>query len=206
VNSDRYGGGGIYNSFATVTSDNIWTDYVFIHEFGHLFAGLADEYYSSSTAYNDFYPEGIEPIEPNITRLLDPKNVKWAKFMKKNTPVPTPWDKARYDKISSDFNARRSVTNKKIAAHTRQNSSQSVIDSLKTLGDRLSKEQKSNLITILYSSKYTNEVGVFEGAGYLSKGMYRPMLDCIMFQKGDQEFCKVCQEAISDVIKHFSEN
>ncbi len=56
VNHERYGGGGIYNLFCTFTSDNQWSDYVFLHEFGHAFAGLADEYYSSSTAYNDFYP------------------------------------------------------------------------------------------------------------------------------------------------------
>ena len=73
VNHDRYGGGGIYNTFCTFTAHSEWADYLFLHEFGHSFAGLADEYYSSSTAYNDFYPRGHEPVDANITALLDPE-------------------------------------------------------------------------------------------------------------------------------------
>jgi len=205
VNSDRYGGGGIYNAFATVTSDNIWTGYVFIHEFGHLFAGLADEYYDSSTSYNDFYPDGIEPLEPNITRLMNPENVKWKKLITPGTPVPTPWDKKRFDNISGKFIKNRTAVNKQIAEHTRNNSSQTVIDSLKALGKTLSKEQQTNLNDIIYSSKFVDEVGVYEGAGYISTGMYRPMIDCTMFRIGDQEFCKVCQKAISEIIDHYSD-
>ncbi len=77
VNHENYGGGGIYNLFNTFTSDNQWSEYVFVHEFGHGFAGLADEYYSSSTAYTDFYPEGYEPAERNITRMTRGQ-AKWA--------------------------------------------------------------------------------------------------------------------------------
>lgn len=55
------------------------------------------------------------------------------------------------------------------------------------------------------SSKYWGKVGAFEGTGYLSKGLYRPMLDCIMFSKGDKPFCKVCEEAIKDVIKSYTD-
>jgi len=44
VNQPRYGGGGIYNLYCTFTADNPSSDYVFLHEFGHTFAGLADEY------------------------------------------------------------------------------------------------------------------------------------------------------------------
>ena len=90
---ERYGGGGIYNLFCTFTSDNQWSEYVFLHEFGHHFAGLADEYYTSSTAYNDFYPRGIEPHERNITRLLDPDHVKWEDLVTRGTAIPTPWKK-----------------------------------------------------------------------------------------------------------------
>ena len=61
VNSPRYGGGGIYNLYCTFTTDNYWSTYVFLHEFGHSFAGLADEYYTSSVAYTDFYAKGVEP-------------------------------------------------------------------------------------------------------------------------------------------------
>jgi hypothetical protein len=55
------------------------------------------------------------------------------------------------------------------------------------------------------SSKYWEKVGAFEGAGYSSKGLYRPMLDCIMFSKGRKPFCKICEDAIVAVIKHYSQ-
>ncbi len=76
-NSARYGGGGIYNFYCTFVSDNQFSDYIFLHEFGHSFSGLDDEYYTSDVAYDDFYPEAGEPVEPNITRLLDKNNFKW---------------------------------------------------------------------------------------------------------------------------------
>ncbi|MCJ7524564.1 MAG: IgA Peptidase M64, partial [Candidatus Aminicenantes bacterium] len=85
VNTPRYGGGGIYNLYCTFTSDNQWRDYLLMHEFGHSFSGLADEYYTSAVAYNEFYPAGVEPLEPNITALLDPKNLKWKELVTKKT-------------------------------------------------------------------------------------------------------------------------
>ena len=97
VNTSRYGGGGIYNLYCTFTADNQWSPYVFLHEFGHHFAALADEYYTSSVAYNDFFPRGVEPIEPNVTALLDPSNIKWKSLVTPDTPVPTPWEKAAFD-------------------------------------------------------------------------------------------------------------
>ena len=80
-NSARYGGGGIYNFYCTFTSDNQFSPYIFLHEFGHSFGGLADEYYTSDVAYNEFYPEGQEPFEPNITRMLDKNNLKWKNLL-----------------------------------------------------------------------------------------------------------------------------
>ena len=97
VNHTRYRGGGIYNFYCTYTSQNINSEYLMVHEFGHSFFGLADEYYTSSTAYNDFYPPGYEPSEPNITALGDPKNVKWKHLVSKGIEMPTPWAKAAYD-------------------------------------------------------------------------------------------------------------
>ncbi len=94
VNHSRYGGGGIYNFFCTFTSDNQFKDYLFLHEFGHSFSGLADEYYTSDVQYNDFYPLGLEPLEPNITALPDPANVKWKEFVSAGIKIPTPWNKA----------------------------------------------------------------------------------------------------------------
>ena len=101
VNHTRYGGGGIYNLFNTFTSDNQWSGYVFVHEFGHGFAGLADEYYSSSTAYTDFYPAGVEPVERNITRLLDGKAEVGRRWSAAGVPVPTPWAKAELDAMDA---------------------------------------------------------------------------------------------------------
>jgi len=105
-NSDKYGGGGIFNLFSTCYSiasnpeQITWPDYVFVHEFGHSFAGLADEYYTSSTPYNDLYPAGIEPWEPNITELLNAPSVKWQKYVTPGISIPTPWDKTAYDKAA----------------------------------------------------------------------------------------------------------
>jgi hypothetical protein len=92
VNTPRYGGGGIFNLYSTSCSNNELAGYVFVHEFGHSFAGLGDEYYSSQVAYNDAYPKGTEPWEPNITALLDTLHVKWGDLIAPGTPVPTPND------------------------------------------------------------------------------------------------------------------
>jgi len=102
VNTSRYGGGGIYNLFSVFVSDTEYDDYVCVHEFGHGFAGLADEYYTSSVAYSDFYPQGVEPWEPNITALLDPAHLKWADLVAPGTPIPTPEDQ-RYRAVVGCF-------------------------------------------------------------------------------------------------------
>jgi hypothetical protein len=91
VNNRTYGGGGIFNLYSTVAADSQWSPYVFVHEFGHHFAGLADEYYTSAVAYAPA-TERIEPWEPNVTALLDPKNLKWKDLVRPDTPLPTPWE------------------------------------------------------------------------------------------------------------------
>jgi len=102
-NSSKYGGGGIYNLFSTcyarsVEPDQAWiAQYVFVHEFGHAFAGLGDEYYTSDVAYNEFYPTDIEPWEPNLTVLENPDQLKWRDLVEAGTPLPTPWQKTLYD-------------------------------------------------------------------------------------------------------------
>ena len=75
ANSGTYGGGGIFNLYATVAIDNQWAPYLFVHEFGHHFAGLADEYYTSDVAYES-QTQRIEPWEPNVTALLDPADAE----------------------------------------------------------------------------------------------------------------------------------
>jgi hypothetical protein len=94
VNTERYGGGGFYNFLNVCSSDNQSTKEVFVHEFGHGFAGLGDEYYSSAVAYEDFYNLETEPWEPNLTTLID-FGQKWANMVEDATPVPTP-RKAKY--------------------------------------------------------------------------------------------------------------
>ena len=106
TNSDIYGGGGIYGLFSTAAANSEWASYLFIHEFAHHFAGLADEYYTSSVAYAA--PDKIvEPYEPNVTALLDPENLKWRHLVTSGTPVPTPWPKDEYEKHSLAYQARR---------------------------------------------------------------------------------------------------
>jgi hypothetical protein len=95
-NSPRYGGGGLYNLYAIVPGR---MPGVIHHEFGHLFAGLADEYFNSPVTYIDFYPLDVEPWEPNITALLNPEKVKWGSLIRKGTPVPTPGDAKYQDKV-----------------------------------------------------------------------------------------------------------
>ncbi len=89
VNSDIYGGGSIYNHYSVCISDNKFSEYIFTHEFGHGFAGLGDEYYTSDVAYNEFYPLDVEPLEPNLTTLVNFES-KWKDMLNEDTPVPTP--------------------------------------------------------------------------------------------------------------------
>ena len=145
VNSKKYGGGAIYNYYNVSVNSNEKSAQILSHEFGHGFAGLADEYYDSSTSYSDFYNLKTEPWEPNITTLVD-FDRKWRDMVDKKTPVPTP--------------AKR---------------------------------------------KYKNTVGVFEGGGYMAKGIYRPMQDCMMNTFNDTKFCPVCSRAIQRMIDFYSE-
>jgi hypothetical protein len=101
INSKRYGGGGVYNYYSGTTAGHPLSTKVFIHEFGHGFAGLADEYYSSSVAYDEFYPLNIEPWEPNITTMVN-FDSKWKKMIGKDTPVPTPADE-KYNNVTGLF-------------------------------------------------------------------------------------------------------
>ncbi|MBE0651766.1 MAG: peptidase M64, partial [Bacteroidales bacterium] len=89
VNSPKYGGGAIYNDYNVAVNGNSESGKILVHEFGHGFAGLADEYYDNSTSYHHFYNLNIEPWEPNITTLKD-FGKKWKHLVKPGTPIPTP--------------------------------------------------------------------------------------------------------------------
>ncbi|NQU88480.1 MAG: peptidase [Mariniphaga sp.] len=143
VNSNRYGGGGIYNLVSVCTSSHELSDEVFVHEFGHGFGGLGDEYYSSAVAYEDYYNLEVEPWEANLTTLVAFEN-KWSDLVSDSIPIPTP---------------------RKL--------------------------------------KYGKEVGAFEGGGYMNKGIYSPMMDCRMKSNEANDFCKVCQNAIIEVINYY---
>ena len=89
VNSPKYGGGGIFNHYSVFSSGHQNSPEVFVHELGHGFAGLGDEYYSSSVAYSEFYKLDKEPLVPNLTTLVD-FDSKWKDMLDQDIPVPTP--------------------------------------------------------------------------------------------------------------------
>ncbi|MGD2295105.1 MAG: M64 family metallopeptidase [Candidatus Aminicenantes bacterium] len=204
VNHNRYGGGGIYNLYCTFTVDNQWHKYLFLHEFGHSFAGLADEYYTSSVAYHEFYPRGVEPLESNITALLDPSCVKWGDFLTPGVAVPTPWEKEGFDRMDNDYQKIRRELNEKIARLKREGAPEEEIAKVQEESETLSRQHGQKVDDYLAKSQFVGVVGVFEGAGYSAQGLYRPMLDCIMFTKGDKPFCKVCEQALIRAIKSFT--
>lgn len=204
VNHKRYGGGGIYNLFCTFTADNQWHQYLFLHEFGHSFAGLADEYYTSAVAYNEFYPIGIEPVEPNITALLDPNKLKWADTASEGISIPTPWEKEEYDRMNLAYQKIRQEVNDKLARLKREGASDAEIHKAEQEVENLSRDHAAKMDAYLEKSKFKDMVGAFEGAGYSSKGLYRPMLDCLMFSKGNKPFCAVCEQAVIRVIEHYT--
>ena len=175
------------------------------HEFGHSFGGLADEYYTSSTAYDNFYKVDLEPVEPNVTALLDPQNVKWKDLVKEGTPIPTPWEKEDYDKMDYAWQKQRTQMNNKTAELKRTGAPKEEIKKTEEDYAKADKTHSDEMAAYLNKNKYFGIVGAFEGAGYMAKGLYRPMIDCIMFTKSSPNFCKVCEHAIENVIKHYLE-
>jgi hypothetical protein len=191
VNGRTYGGGGIFNLYSTVASDNAFADYVFVHEFGHHFAGLADEYYTSSVAYTG-PTDKVEPWEPNVTALLDVSTLKWRNLVSpfaNGTTIPTPWNKEEFENYSREIQRRRVQLRK-------DKRPEAEMEAL--FREELAHEQK-----MFAAEKYFGQVGAFEGAMYEARGYYRPEVDCIMFSRTDH-FCKVCRAAIERIIKMYS--
>jgi IgA Peptidase M64/Peptidase M64 N-terminus len=185
ANGQTYGGGGIFNLYATVASDSLWSPYVFVHEFGHHIAGLADEYFTSPTSYES-RPERLEPWEPNVSASADPAHLKWRQFLTPGIPLPTPWDEPGFVDWQKDVQARRA----KIRAERRP----------ETEMDALFTTEKAEATRRLSSDKYAHAVGAFEGANYEAKGYYRSQIDCIMFTRDDVPFCAACRSAIDRII------
>jgi hypothetical protein len=185
VNGGTYGGGGIFNLYATVAADSAWAPYIFVHEFGHHFAGLADEYYTSDVAYLPA-SDPVEPWEANATVLRDPERLKWKDLVTAGTPLPTPWNKEAFEAHSRAVQVRRRA----IRAANRPEADM----------DALFHEQQAEEVRMLRAERYANAVGAFEGAMYEARGYYRPQADCIMFTRNPVPFCAVCRRAISQVI------
>ena len=131
ANTDTYGGGGIYNSYTLTTAHHPAFKPVVVHEFGHSFAGLADEYYYDDQ-YVEYYYPGTEPWEQNITTLADFES-KWKDMLE------------------------------------------------------------------------AGEAELLEGAGYQSKGVYRPAMDCRMHTNKAENFCPVCQRALGRIIEFYTD-
>jgi hypothetical protein len=185
ANSSTYGGGGIFNDFSTVAVDSTWADYLFVHEFGHHFAALADEYYTSPVAYTPV-KDVVEPWEPNVTALVDQERLKWRDLVTRSTPVPTPWAKTQFEAFQRDVQARR----KQIRAENRPESDM----------DALFREERDREQQMFAKERYRLALGAFQGANYDAQAYYRPQLDCIMFSRNDVPFCRVCEAAIEHVI------
>ena len=147
ANTDTYGGGGIYNAYLLTTAHHAMFKPVVVHEFGHSFGGLADEY-AYEEAPSPLYPYAVEPWEPNITTLKD-FGSKWKDMIPEGTPIPTP--------VETD------------------------------------------------STRIYTQVGVYEGAGYTLKGIYRPTTECRMKINEAPCFCPVCERALERMIRFYTE-
>lgn len=205
VNSQRYGGGGIYNDYCITTVDNQASKAVFLHEFGHSFAGLADEYYTSEVAYNEFYPPGVEPLEPNITALLDPENLKWKDLLSPGISIPTEYGKEEMEKLQTERRANFQEMNRAVEEAKKKNLKEAEIKKLQAGFQAKNKAIMEKIKTIREKYKdLEDKVGAFEGAGYAAKGLYRPMMYCLMISSPKMEFCRVCQRAIQQMIDYYS--
>ena len=175
-NSDKYGGGGLFNRFTVVAGHNPELRYLAVHELGHSFGGLADEYYAATVPYATPAVQ-VEPWEPNVTPMLDgARALKWRALISPDVPIPSPWVKERYEE------ATRMIA--------------------ETPNER--KQRATREAEILASDPLIGCVGAFEGAMYRSSGMYRPEVRCLMFNQLAEGFCHVCRAAIERRIEHFT--
>jgi hypothetical protein len=184
VNERKYGGGGIFGLYATVAADNAYAPYILVHELGHHLAGLADEYYLSSVAYEPAAGERREPWAPNVT--ADSQATRWRELIASDTPLPTSWPKAEYETLVSEMQARR-----KALREARRPEDEM---------EALFREEQRRTRELLSRAPWAGRAGAFEGAMYEARGYYRPAVDCLMFSRNDVGFCPVCQRAITRVL------
>jgi hypothetical protein len=190
LNSEKYGGGGIYGLYSTVAADSVWAPYIFVHEFGHHLAGLADEYFTSDVAYLPAEAARVEPWEPNVTALLKPAMLKWKDLVEPGTPLPTPWSKDEYEREQKEGQKRR----RDLRAANRPESEL----------DALFRKELARDTAMLGDGPFSKKVGAFEGANYEARGYYRPQTDCIMFSRDQVPFCAVCRRALEQTLDTYT--
>lgn len=175
LNSDKYGGGGVYRQWAVVAARAEFAEYIFLHELGHALAGLGDEYFTSEVPYLPD-AEAPEPWQPNVTRIRELSRLKWRTFVTPGIPIPTPWGKDRY--LALQARARREGwTRSQLTEKSRR---------------------------LLRSEPYFGRIGLFEGGNYQAEGTFRPSLDCLMFDRSSRGFCRVCEDAVARVLQLYS--
>ena len=188
INEKTYGGGGIYGLYTTVSVDNKYAEYIMIHELGHHMAALADEYYTSAVSYE--VPKiTVEPWESNITAMFDKKNLKWKDLIEAGTPLPTPWNKAEFDKFGYKIQKTRDSIRAALLPEP--------------VMEALFDKQLQGENAFFAKEKYKDKVGAFEGAGYNPRGLYRPQLDCIMYTR-HMVYCKVCQKSLERIMDEYA--
>jgi hypothetical protein len=184
-NSETYGGGGIYGLYSTVAAESEWSDYLLVHELGHHFAALADEYYTSAAVY-EAATERPEPWEPNVTALHDPAKLKWGHLVEEGTALPTSWPKKELEAFQRDNQARRAQLRSDNRPESEMN--------------QLFSDEQDWVRKLFATHPKTNSViGAFEGANYAASGYYRSQMNCLMFTR-DVFFCRVCSDAIEEII------
>ncbi len=189
VNNETYGGGGIFGQFSTAAAKNDWANYLFVHEFGHHFAALADEYYTSPVAYQTGAEIKAEPWEPNVTALLQPAQLKWKQHVHTGTSLPTAWPKETYENASRAY--------QKVRAELRKNNHP------ESEMSALFKKDLHESTQLFSKDPNYHSIGAFEGANYEAKGYYRSQMQCLMFDRSEQ-FCRVCSDAVSEIIVLYS--
>ena len=187
TNSATYGGGGIFGLYSTVAADSVWAPYIFVHEFGHHIAGLADEYYTSDVAYLPAAESRSSRGSRTSTALLDPAELKWK------------------DLVDAGHAAADAVAEGGVRRLTNARSSSSAARSAPRTGPkrrwtRCSATSEKRETRCSARARYAGKVGAFEGANYEANGYYRPQADCIMFTRDNVPFCAVCRRAIERVI------
>ncbi|NQV33791.1 MAG: hypothetical protein HQ515_13945 [Phycisphaeraceae bacterium] len=208
ANTSRYGGGGIYNNYTIFTADDRRSEVIMIHEFGHGFANLADEYFGN-VAYTDYFPAGVEPYPPNITALLDPNHVKWAHLLTPGIPIPTPWGQDEIDALRRRIDAEKQSHDSRMAALKQADASPGDLpgdnESLEMEHRQLTEvlQEEIRQIQAKYTALYQGKIGVFEGAGYTAKGLYRSEIHIGMFHDG--QFGPVSEEAVQGIINHLTQ-